>query len=286
MSRAGWLNALLAATVVALGAFFYFRPAQDAAVEYPLSALKPQEATSLRIERAGAAPILLDRKQDAWFISAPFAARADASRVEQLLAIVEARAVHRLPAGDRGRFGLEQPEARIIVDGQPFSFGLVSDITREQYVMSGDAVYAVHPRYGAALPVNAVQMASHQLFGADESPVRIALRDFAVEQREGKWTLAPPTGDLSQDDFIRWADEWRLASALRVEPRSAASARDEIKIQLKNGGGFTLGVLSREPELVLARSDEKLQYRFGAETGKRLLSPPGAGVHSETADKK
>jgi hypothetical protein len=281
-----WLNAALAVIVVALGAYFYFRPAQDAAVEYPLSALKSQEARSLRIERAGAAPIVLHRKQDAWFISAPFAARADASRVQQLLAIVEARAAHRLPAGDRRRFGLEQPEARIVVDGQPFSFGMVSDITREQYVMSGDAVYAVHPRYGAALPLSAVQMASRQLFGADESPARIALRDFAVEQREGKWALAPRSADLSQDDLIRWVDEWRLASALSVESRSAAKVRDEIRIQLKNGGGFTLGVLAREPELVLARSDEKLQYRFRAELAKRLLSPPGASAHSDPVGKK
>jgi hypothetical protein len=285
MSRAGWLNALLAAAVVALGAFFHFRPTQDAAVEYPLSALKSQEARSLRIERAGTAPILLDRKQDAWFISAPFAARADASRVRQLLEIVEARAAHRLPAGDRGRFGLEQPEVRIIVDGLPFSFGMVSEFTREQYVMSGDAVYAVHPRYGAALPANADQMVSRQLFGADESPVRIALRDFAVEQRDGKWMLAPGSADLSQDELLRWVDEWRLASALRVEPRSAARSQDEIKVQLKNAGGFTLGVLSREPELVLARSDEKLQYRFGAELAKRLLSPPAA-ARDERAQKK
>jgi len=276
MSRAGWLNALLAAIVFALGAFFYFRPAPDAAVEYPLSALKPQVITSLRIERAGAAPIQLDRKQNAWFISAPLAARADASRVQQLLAIAEARTAHRLPAADRGRFGLERPEARIIVDGQAFSFGMVSDITREQYVLSGDTVYAVHPRYGAALPLSAVQMASRQLFGADESPVRVALRDFAVEQRDGKWTLAPSSEDLGQEDLIRWVDEWRLASALSVESRSAAKTRDEIKIQLKSGGEFTVGVISREPELVLARSDEKLQYRFGAELAKRLLSPPGA----------
>ena len=285
MSRAGWLNAALAVIVVALGAFFYFRPAQDAAVEYPLSALKRQEATSLRIERAGAAPIVLDRKQDAWFISAPFAARADDSRVQQLLAIIEARAAHRLPAGDRGRFGLEPPQARIVVDGQPFSFGMVSDITREQYVMAGDAVYAVQARFGSALPLNAVQMASRQLFGADESPVRIALKDFAVEQRDGKWTLAPGFGDLSQDDLLRWVDEWRLASALRVDPRSAARARDEIRIQLKNGGGFTLGVLSREPELVLARSDEKLEYRFRAELAKRLLFPPAA-ARGERAQRK
>ena len=274
MSRAEWLNAILAVSVVALGAFFYLKPAQDAAVEYPLSALKPQEVQSLRIERAGTVPVVLDKKQDAWFISAPFAARADASRVQQLLAIVEARAAHRLPAGDRRRFGLEQPDARIVVDGQPFSFGMVSDITREQYVMAGDAVYAVHPRYGAALPLSAVQMASHQLFGADESPVRIAFRDFAVEQRDGKWMLAPRSADLSQDDLIRWVDEWRLAAALLVEPHVKGVPLSEVQVQLKGGGKFTLSVLAREPELVLARSDEKLRYRFRAELAKRLLSPP------------
>ena len=276
MSRAVWLNAALAAIVVALGIFLYFRPAKDAAIEQPLSGLKPQEVRSLRIERARAVPIVLVRKEDTWFIEAPIAARADDARVMQLLAIVEARSAHRLPPGNRERFGLEPPQARVIADGQPFSFGLVNDITREQYVMAGDAIYALHPRYGAALPESAVQMASRRLFGPGEAPARIALRDFAVEQRDGKWTLAPRAADLSQDDFIRWVDEWRLASALRVEPGPAARARDEIRIRLRNGGELTLSVISREPELVLARSDEKLQYRFGAGLAKRLLSPPAA----------
>jgi len=97
-------------------------------------------------------------------------------------------------------------------------------------------------------------------------------------------SLAPRAADLSQDDFIRWVDEWRLASALRVEPVPAARARDEIRIRLRNGGELTLGVISREPELVLARSDEKLQYRFGAGLAKRLLSPPAA--REEGAEKK
>lgn len=284
MSRAGWLNAALAAVVVALGAFLYFRPAKDTAVEHPLSGLKPREVRTLRIERAGAAPVVLARKEDAWFIEAPIAARADDSRVMQLLAVIEARTAHRLPAGDRGRFGLEPPQARVIADGRSFSFGLVNDITREQYVMAGDAVYALHPRYGAALPESAVQLASRRLFGSDEAPARIALGNFTVEQRDGKWTLAPRAADLSQDDYIRWVDEWRLASALSVEPAPAARARDQIRIRLKDGRELTLGILSREPDLVLARSDEKLQYRFGAALAKRLLSPPAA--HDEPAAKK
>jgi hypothetical protein len=284
MSRAGWLNAALAAIVVALGAFLYFRPAKDAAVEHLLPGLKPREVQSLRIERAGAAPVVLARKENTWFIEAPIAARADEARVRQVLAIVEARLAHRLPSGDRGQFGLDPPQARIIVDGQAFSLGLVNELTREQYVQAGDAVYSVHPRYGAALPVSALQMASRQLFEPGEAPQRIALGDFTVEQRDGRWTLTPAAGDLSQDDLVRWVDEWRLASALSVEPRSATKARDEIGIGLKNGGGFTLGVVSREPELVLTRSDEVLQYRFSAAVAKRLLSPPAA--RDEPAGKK
>ena len=284
MSRVGWLNAALTVTVVALGAFFYLRPGQDAAIEFQLSALKPEEALSLRVERAGAAPVVLEKRRDGWFVTAPFAGRADGARVQQLLAIVQAKAAHKLPAGNPGRFGLAPPQARIIVDGQAFSFGLVNEITREQYVMSGDAVYAVHPRFGMALPARAADAASRQLFGPQEAPVRFETRRFTVAQHDGKWTLKPGMGDLSQDDLLRWVEEWRLASALRVELRPATRAREEIRIQLANGGGFTLGILSREPELVLARSDEKLQYHVRAELAQRLLSPPAA--RDEPAAKK
>jgi hypothetical protein len=284
MSRAGRLNAVLAALVVVLGAFFYLRPARDTAVDFPLTALKPDEALSLTIERTGAERVVLEKKQDGWHVSAPFAARADASRVQQLLAIVQARATHKLPADDPGRFGLAPPQARIVVDGQAFSFGLVNEITREQYVMSGNAIYALHPRFGAALPARAADAASRQLFGSHEVPQRFEAGRLTVAQEDGRWTLTPGRGDLSQDDLARWVDEWRLASALRVDLRSALKAREEIRIQLRQGGRFTLGVLAREPELILARSDEKVQYHFRTELAQRLLSPPAA--RDEAAAKK
>jgi hypothetical protein len=278
MSRAAWLNTALAAAVIALGAYIYLRPAKDAGIEHSLSSLKPQDARTLRVERAGAVPVVLEKKQDAWFISSPFTARADEGRVQQLLAIMQARSSHRLPADDRARFGLDPPQARILVDGQAFSFGLVNELTREQYVLSGDAVYPVHPRYGMALPATAVDAVSRQLFAPGEAPVRIESKLFTVAQQDGKWVLTPGAGDLSQDDLIRWVDEWRLASALRVEPRAAVKAREEIKILLKDGSALSMGVIAHAPELVLARSDEKLQYRFRAELAKRLLSPPAAAA--------
>lgn len=285
MSRATWRNGLLFVAVAVLGAYVYFKPAR-APLEYPLSSLKPQEIKSIRVERPGdAAPLLIERRQDGWHIASPFAARADALRAHQVLAIAEAKSAHRLPATELERFELDRPVARVTLAGQTFSFGLVNAVTREQYVLSGDNVYTLHPKYGAALPARPADAANRQLFAADETPVRIELRDFTVEQRNGKWTLAPSAGAMSQEDLMRWVDEWHLASALRVEPWAKGKVLSEIRVRLKNGGSFTLGVLARQPELVLARSDEKLQYHLRAEAAKRLLSPPGA-TRDEPVKKK
>ncbi|MBI2296439.1 MAG: DUF4340 domain-containing protein [Betaproteobacteria bacterium] len=276
MKRSLWLNALLLVAVAGLGLFVYLRPKSDAPAEHALSALKPEEVGSIRIEREGAAAVVLERKQDAWFLVAPLAARADDFAVQRLLAIVQAKAAHRLAATDLARFDLERPPARLIIGGQSFGFGVVSEVAREQYVLTGDAVYAVNPRYGMALPGNAAALISRRLLAPGEVPVRIEVSGFSVTQRDGRWVLAPAPGEPSQDDLNRWVDDWRLATAIRVEPYAKGKPRGEIKLELENSGKLALGILGREPELVLLRPDEKLQYHFLAEIANRLLSPPGA----------
>ena len=95
-------------------ALVYLKPGtQQAPTEHVLATGKAEQASSIRIERAGTAPIVLEKKHDGWFMTAPFAARADASRVQRLLAITEARSAHRLAATDLARFELERPEARL-----------------------------------------------------------------------------------------------------------------------------------------------------------------------------
>ena len=274
MRRLSWLNALLLVVVGALGAFVYLKPSVDSRNENALSKLKASDANTIRIERPGTGAIGLEKKSAGWRITAPLSARADETRVQRLLSIVEAKSAARMPATELPRFELDPPSAVLSIGKQAFSFGMVNSLTREQYVMTGDAVYAVHPRYGAALPANPTELASKQLFGADEIPVRIALKDFSLEQRDGKWTSVP-AGDLSQDDYARWTDGWRFASALRVEPYVGGKPRQDVEIRLKSGAVVTLGILASGANLVLTRPDEKLQYYFNIETAKRLLSPPG-----------
>jgi uncharacterized protein DUF4340 len=276
MRRLPWLNALLLLLVAALGAFVYLKPSVDSRNENALSKLKVSEANTIRIERPGATAISLEKKSAGWRVTAPLSARADETRVQRLLSIVEAKSAVRMPATELARFELDPPSVSLTIGTQAFSFGMVNSLTREQYVMTGDAVFAVNPRFGAALPATSVEVASKQLFGPDEIPVRIALKDFSLEQRDGKWTLSPAPSDVpSQDDYARWADGWRFASAIRVEPYVGGKPRQDVEVRLKSGVAITLGILASGASLVLTRPDEKLQYYFNIETAKRLLSPPG-----------
>jgi hypothetical protein len=47
-----------------------------------------------------------------------------------------------------------------------------------------------------------------------------------------------------------------------------------VKVELKDGRTLAIGIAQREPELVLVREDEGVQYYFFADTAKRLFSPP------------
>ena len=277
--RRWWLNALLGLVVAALAAWVYFKPAPVGPIEHPLVALEPSSIQSIVIERPGEPAIAAQKRQEAWFVTAPIAARGNETRIQQVLEIASARSAHRYPAVDLGRFELSPPQARLTLGKQSFSFGMVSPVTREQYVLAGDAVYAVSPRYGSALPASAADLASLRLLGPGEVPVRFEMGTFSLAQRDGGWRLEPAGADLSQDDFLRWVEAWRHAAAVQVELHASYKPPlDEVKITLKDGRAIVMGVLARAPEVTLVRTDEKLRYTFRGAVGQRLLAPPGAPV--------
>lgn len=326
MKKALWVNAAVLAAVLALGWFAYNLPRRDGPIEYPLSALKAGAVKHIRIEHRDRPPIVLEMKGGRWFLTAPLPARAETFNIRRLLAILDAKASSRLAAAELSRFDLNRPDSRLIVEGQSFSFGMVNAIAGEQYVLTGNNVYTVAPRYGAALPSDFTQLIERRLFADGEVPVGLELGDFSVRNSNGKWivessgdrgkqqahgpsgsdcdagtvhgrrtnsaaasdscgsstgirapgSLAGAASDLSQDDINRWVDDWRQASALHAAPFVHGKPVGEISVYLKNGKKLTLGILQREPELVLLRTDEKLQYYFVATVAKRLLLPPGA----------
>jgi Domain of unknown function (DUF4340) len=281
MTRSVWINVALLTAVAALALFAYLKPRQSEPA-HGLSTLKATDAVSIRIGIAGSAPIALERAASGWRLSAPFAARADDFQAQRLLEILDATSKDRFPAAGLARFDLNEPYAQLTINQQAFSFGAVNPMSREQYVLTQDGIYLVGLRYGTALPKDALQLVSKQLFAADEAPVEFEFKEFKLAQQDGKWVMSPAAGDPGQDAINRWVDEWRLATALAVQAVDNRKPLATIKVRLKNGSDLTLAVQQREPELVLARSDQPFEYQFVGEIAKRLLAPPASESNSTT----
>ncbi len=275
MKGIGRLNLALLVVVIALALFAYWRSHKTEA-ENKLSIIKPAEARTVRIEITGSPPVVLERGTSEWKMTAPVMARADSFQIQRLLDILEATSKDRYSAAGLARYDLNEPYARVTVNQQTFAFGAVNEMSREQYVLTQGGIYPVALRYAAALPKNALQMVSKQLFGADEAPVGFDLDAFKVVQNDGKWTLTPPAADGSADDINRWVDEWRLANATGIQPASNGKPLSNVRVKLKNGSDINIGILQREPQLVLARSDQQFEYQFPGELAKRLLASPAA----------
>jgi hypothetical protein len=163
------------------------------------------------------------------------------------------------------------------MDGQTFSFGGTNPLSQDQYLGTGDSVYLVSAYYASLVPRASERVLTHSLFNESEKAVGFKFRDFSVEQKDGKWTLAPrPSSDReapTQDDLNRWADDWHYASSLVTQPWSGKPTSDRVEVKLADGKTIAFVVVRREPELILARPDEKLRFQFSGEMTRRLLDP-------------
>lgn len=275
------VNLLLALVVGGIVAWTLLKPEDKGAPAHALSQKKPGDAKRIAIDRKGLPPFVLEKdKADRWVQSAPFPARTDASKAPRLLDLLGAQAKVTFPAQNLARFELDEPFARMTIDDQVFAFGSVNSVTNEQYVLTGDTVFVVSPVHGFALPTQVDSLASHLLLADDEVPMAFSLSGITIEMRDGKWVRTPALPDdekRSQDDFQRWAEEWRYASSLATRVRAGPLKGDTVRITLRNGRTIELRILARTPETRLLRTDENLEYVFPPDTGTRLLAP-GPGV--------
>jgi len=278
VTRTTLVNIALALLVAGIALFLYLRPDPRAKPEVPIARIDPERVTRIQVER-GAAPFVLEKRDSAWYLAKPYPARADAFRTRQLLDLLNAKASGKLPATDLARFDLERPALRIVFDEQAIAFGTVNELSNEQYVATGDGVFLIPARHMAGLPQEAKDVTGRQLFGPNEEPVEIGLGGVTMAQRDGIWKLSPETAGLSQDDLNRWGNEWHSAASVLTQKSEGAARGEPIAVKLKDGRVIRFSVVKKDPEPVLLREDEGLEYHLSAAAAKRLLTPPSAAAN-------
>ncbi|MGH8716652.1 MAG: DUF4340 domain-containing protein [Burkholderiales bacterium] len=273
------LNLVLFSLVVGIGLLLYFKTQGNAPSEYRLSTLQAGDIKNITLDKPAA--LTLEKRGHGWFITRPFMARANAFQVERLLEILSATSKQRFPANDLTRFDLDQPQARLTLGEQAFSFGALNPLTAEQYVSTADNVYLVPLRYGAAVAVTPNTFLNHLLLADNEIPTGFDLPGYKLTRVNGAWSVSPAPAELSQDQLNRFADEWRYAYSIASEPANPAPGAEQIRILLDNGGSVALHVLQKRPQLILLRDDEMIAYHFPGDVAKRLLDPFAAASKAQ-----
>lgn len=266
------LNLALLAAVIALGLFAFLRPRPGAGPGYRVSGLNAAEVAEIRVERAGS-PVLEIRKQSGhWTMTAPIPGRVDLLKVQRVLDLLGATSGQRFPAEDRERFELDRPAVVVTVQGERIALGMRNPLSQEQYVGTREGVLLVAPRFATAVPPRAEDWLSRQPLADPESPVAFEMPGFTVRSADGKWTVEPERSDLSQDDLSRWVLEWRSAHAGAVGRGPGNPRGEPFVVRLQDNRAVPFRILRREPEVVLVRADENLQYHFSRENGIPLLN--------------
>ena len=272
------LNIGLALLVGALVVLAIYRPGtKEPEPGVPLTTLKPDAVQRIRLLRPGQAEIDLEKAGDDWRMTAPRAARANGFRLADLIRLVSIPVKVRFPAvaADLGRYGLDHPLATVFLNDAEIRFGAMHPLENE--------LYALHDNQVLLLPAGALRTAiapladllSSSLLEDKTKILALQLPGFSLRQNaQGAWVRTPEIKELASDRINQFVDEWRYARALSVAPYSGTAATEQVVITVADGAKprtIRLGVLSREPELILVREDEKLEYHFPAETGKNLM---------------
>lgn len=269
--RHRWLvHVVLLLMIGAASALLYWRQPSSGSVP-ALTSIQAAQVRHVALRWPGGQQIVLEQQDGQWRMTVPWQAPADAFPVLRLLTVLGAVPRARLDASSPQRFGLQPPTAELIVDGLSFRFGDINAVTQEQYLLFGKDIYAIELRHGAALPKDPAILLRRRLLAPGEEPLAMELPDFRIDKHNGRWRLQPANETMGQEALQAFIDGWRHGIAARAEPRGKTPPIGTVTVHVKDHAPLRFGILARSPDVILARDDLGLAYRFSRDAGESLL---------------
>ncbi len=274
------LNLTLGVTVVTLAVAVWFARDKEAPAK-PLTALKPDDISTIEVRHPGKPVIRLEKNAQGWKLTAPVQVAADPFQVAGLtsLATQETSTQYPLSEMDLKNIELDPPQYEIRLNDVTLALGGSEPIEYRRYVRVGETIYLTSDPPSTALDANYSDLVHAQLVPPGSKLTRIRAPGLTVTaQGDGKWQVTPATADLGADALRGLVDAWKNARSLwRAElgKNEKPSVTDRVTVTL-DGQEVVFAVLERQPQLKLARLDLKVVYTLGPSFGEDLfkLKPP------------
>ena len=108
--------------------------------------------------------------------------------------------------------------------------------------------------------------------------IGLQLPGFRLALQNGTWQRHPADQALSGDRINGFVQEWQQATALAVDPMTRKPALGRITLEIREREQvrrLVLEIVGYQPEFVLRRRDEGLEYHFPEDVGRRLMKLGG-----------
>lgn len=277
MNRRWLVNSTLLGVIALLAVIALLRPGLDKSVTKPaLTNLVITDIQRISIKRPTTPGIVLQRSNGDWKMLEPRSGRTNPFVVNNVLRVLIAKNQQSLPpdaSKHLDRYGLDQPKARLKLDQLEILFGDTNPVNNLQYVLVQKRVAMIDTSHFWAIVRTHVDFLSKRLIEKQRNPVALSLPGYRLSLEKGSWQVYPKQKKLSADHIKQLVDHWRYAQALSVKKYQNGRVINWVRLSFDGEKkSLRIGILSQAPEFILYRPDEKLQYHFPEDTGKRLLS--------------
>ncbi len=274
-SRA-WINLALFVLLAGLALFAFYGTGKESPEQSPtLTVIDPGKISQIRINHKDGEIIGLIKDAQGWRLNQPISVPANSGNVQRLLELARTPSYAQLDVRgvDLRKYKLDSPDLNVEFDGMELAFGGTEPLEGRRYVRVGHVVHLIDDSHYQDANIALAVLVSPTLLPAGFKQMEIKLPDVTIGRAEdGRWTAAPASADLSADAIQRLVDEWQRAEARSVEAYAlGGKALGEVVVRLEPAAELHFEIVAREPELILARHDISMQYRFTAEQSKRLF---------------
>jgi len=281
MSTRTLLNLVLLLAAFGLALVAWFRPGVKPVEETrPITTgLAPEQVDHLTVERLTRDPLRFSKRDGRWFLLADNRELPAADfQVRALLRLLQTTATRHYPAGslDLASLGLKPPQAHVTMDDVNFGFGATDALKSQRYVQVGDTVYLIDDQYQHLLNADWPNFVSRQILDGRGAITRLELPDMTLAYADdGHWRLDPEQESVGVDALQTLIDNWQNATALMTRRYADGTGSETVTVHTRGSDEpLVLRIVSRSPDLVLARPDWGVQYLLPGSEADSLLALP------------
>lgn len=282
------LGLLIAAGV--LGLLVVLQPGKQPPPRDTVSVIDKKTITHIQIHRDKQDDVILEKRGNDWYMTAPYQYPANDYKVENLLQLPGTTSIahYDLAQLDLSKYGLDHPRGSITFNhDQTFYFGSSEPMQARRYLRFQNTLHLITDLFMYQIAVTPNSFLDHAIVPGNKTFTKLEIPRLTAELHDGKWALTPTPKDYTSDQITALLDSWRYAQAISVDHYDGKPV--PITVRLYRSGETTpLEFASRitDKDIILIRNDLHLQFTLSADKRKEMLAlPPKIEVNEKSSEK-